>query len=124
MPLPLSCQPRIRESWLRRQKTHQFSIEDGTSETAGHVSAGIYIDAVWQQFGPFSRRMTMHDDLAEIGPTLQKLVANPEKIFLRLTLKRNARTHTRMADEIATHKQGYSKRRNEAQVLWGNGRVE
>jgi hypothetical protein len=68
--------------------------------------------------------MTMHDDLAEIGPTLQKLVANPEKIFLRLTLKRNARTHTRMADEIATHKQGYSKRRNEAQVLWGNGRVE
>jgi hypothetical protein len=46
------------------------------------------------------RRMTMHNDLAKIHRTVEKLIADPQQVCWALAFERDARTDSSMAEEI------------------------
>src|SRR3990167_1024483 len=99
--------------WLtRRRKRHlriaclheavRRSFQHDSRENPGHIGASIHTDPVRFDDNFLARRMPMHDDLAEHPAGIDKALADPEKVFLDLTMERHARPHPRMNKEIAS----------------------
>ena len=60
-----------------REKAVTLAIQDEAGQPAGRECPGIYIDSIRQDFGSLHRSMAVHDDLAEIHGTVEKLIADP-----------------------------------------------
>ena len=67
---------------------------------SAYIGASIDIDAIGQHFRLLGRRMTMHNDLAKIHRTVEKLIADPQQVCWALAFERDARTDSSMAEEI------------------------
>ena len=87
----------IATAALEHEKSAAF--DDQASQPAGGVGAGIDVDPVWPHVGLEDRRVPVDDDLAETVFAEEKVVANPEQVFLALLLKGNARLHSGMDEE-------------------------
>src|SRR5712692_7805510 len=113
-----------RSSTRSRQESHGLSPQGHASEAVRHVRAGIYVDPVGQHFGLFCRSVTMHDDLAEIGATVEERRTNPQEIVCALALQRNTGTDPGMTEEILPHRQRRSQGIYELQVCLRHSRLE
>ena len=85
-------------------KSAALFFQHGAGQSASGERAGIDINPVRKHFRFFHRRVPMHDDLPEIYPAIEKFVADPQQILLRLALKWNAGPDSRVAQEILADK--------------------
>src|SRR5262245_22079374 len=93
-----------RSSRLHARPLGAFEYERG--QGAAGQRAGIDADAVALQIGPRGDGVAVHDDLAVFRLGLEKLVANPQHVFLDLLLEGKARTNAGMDEEVVAFAMG------------------
>ena len=59
-------------------------IQRDAGQAAGCERAGIDIDSIGQHLRLINRRVPVHDDLSEIHFAVEKLITNPQQIFVAL----------------------------------------
>jgi hypothetical protein len=77
-----------------------FTFEHQTCKTPCRIGARVYINAVWQNLWLSVRRMTMHDNFAEILVTFEKNITDPEQVLLTLPFKLYPGANARVTKEI------------------------